>query len=105
MTTIATLHTLVSSPRNSLELARQPRLGSTGATPYSARSERDSVPVSRDHAVEVTRYGAAELHNIAAIVGGVASQEAVKLITHQYVPINHTWLYNGISSLAAVLEV
>ena len=63
------------------------------------------VPVSRDHAVEVTRYGAAELHNIAAIVGGVASQEAVKLITHQYVPINHTWLYNGISSLAAVLEV
>ena len=38
-------------------------------------------------------------------MGGVASQEAVKLITHQYVPINHTWLYNGISSLAAVLEV
>lgn len=56
----------------------------------------------RDLAREVVRYDEAEIHNIAAIVGGVASQEAVKLITGQYVPIDDTYVYNGIASTAGV---
>jgi len=43
------------------------------------------------------RFGAAELHNIAAFMGGVGSQEVIKLITHQFVPVNNTFLYNGIN--------
>ena len=39
---------------------------------------------------------------IAAVVGGVASQEAVKLITGQYVPFDDTYVYNGIASTAGV---
>ena len=35
------------------------------------------------HAREVVRAGAVELHNVASMMGGIASQEAVKLITHQ----------------------
>ena len=31
-------------------------------------------------------------------MGGVASQEVVKLITRQYVPLNNTYVYNAISS-------
>lgn len=26
---------------------------------------------------------------------GLASQEVVKLVTHQYIPIDHTLIYNG----------
>ncbi|KAL3789860.1 hypothetical protein ACHAWO_011666 [Cyclotella atomus] len=51
---------------------------------------------------EVVRYDEAEIHTIAAVVGGVASQEAVKLITGQYVPVNDTYIYNGIASTGAV---
>jgi amyloid beta precursor protein binding protein 1 len=56
----------------------------------------------KDLAREVVRYDEAEIHTIAAVVGGVASQEAVKLITGQYVPIDDTYVYNGIASTAGV---
>lgn len=56
----------------------------------------------KDLAREVVRYDEAEIHNIAAVVGGVASQEAVKLITGQYVPFDDTYVYNGIASTAGV---
>ena len=35
--------------------------------------------LSRKHALEITRYGAIEMHNTAAVIGGLAAQEAVKL--------------------------
>lgn len=44
------------------------------------------------------RYAGCEPHNVAAFMGGVASQEVVKLITRQYVPLNNTYVYNAISS-------
>lgn len=56
----------------------------------------------KDLAREVVRYDEGEIHNIAAVVGGVASQEAVKLITGQYVPFDDTYVYNGIASTAGV---
>lgn len=56
----------------------------------------------KDVAREVVRYDEAEIHTIAAVMGGVASQEAVKLITGQYVPLNDTYIYNGIASTASV---
>lgn len=55
-------------------------------------------------ASELTRYANAEIHTIASVVGGVASQEAVKLITGQYVPFNNTYIYNGIASVAGVYQ-
>jgi amyloid beta precursor protein binding protein 1 len=55
-------------------------------------------------AMEMVRYGAADVHNIAAVIGGVASQEAVKLITGQYVPLKNTYVYNGIASVGGVYE-
>jgi NEDD8-activating enzyme E1 regulatory subunit len=53
---------------------------------------------------ELTRYAQAEIHTIASVVGGVASQEAVKLITGQYVPLHHTYVYNGIASTGGVYK-
>jgi len=60
---------------------------------------------SMAHAVEITRYGNAELHNIASVLGGVASQEAVKIITGQYVPLDNTYVYNGIAGTAGVYKL
>eukprot|EP01027_Heterolobosea_sp_BB2_P024009 GEZU01036124.1.p1 GENE.GEZU01036124.1~~GEZU01036124.1.p1 ORF type:complete len:551 (+),score=208.96 GEZU01036124.1:66-1655(+) len=49
---------------------------------------------------EMVRYGAAELHNIAALVGGATAQEVIKLVTRQRVPLDNTWIFCGINSSA-----
>jgi len=59
---------------------------------------------SSKYAKEVVRYFNAELHNVASVVGGVASQEAVKLITGQYVPMDGTYVFNGIASVSGVYK-
>jgi amyloid beta precursor protein binding protein 1 len=51
---------------------------------------------------ELTRYANAEIHTVASVVGGVASQEAVKIITGQYIPLDNTYVFNGIVSVAGV---
>jgi hypothetical protein len=60
--------------------------------------------LTRKHAEEIVRYGGCELHTISAVVGGVAAQEAVKVLTHQYVPLNNTYVYNGICCVGACYE-
>ena len=55
-------------------------------------------------AKEITRYYNAEIHNVASVIGGVASQEAVKLITKQYLPMNGTFVYNGIAGVPGVYQ-
>lgn len=54
---------------------------------------------------EVARSGNGELHNIASLMGGVASQETIKLITRQYVPANNTILFDGVKSVIEVYEL
>jgi amyloid beta precursor protein binding protein 1 len=54
------------------------------------------------YAQEMVRCANAELHCVASVLGGVASQEAVKIITGQYVPFNNTYVYNGIASTGGV---
>lgn len=55
------------------------------------------------HAEELARFGAAELHTVASVVGGVAAQEAVKVIARQYEPVDHTYVFNGIAGLGGVV--
>jgi len=55
-------------------------------------------------AAEMTRYGAAEVHTVASVVGGVASQEAVKVITGQYTPVRSAYVYNGIASTGGMYQ-
>mmetsp|Transcript_22553 Transcript_22553/g.33400 ORF Transcript_22553/g.33400 Transcript_22553/m.33400 type:complete len:623 (+) Transcript_22553:138-2006(+) len=57
------------------------------------------------YAKEMTRYNNAEVHNIASVVGGVASQEAVKMITGQYVPIDGNYIFNGIAGVAGIFKL
>ena len=48
------------------------------------------------------RAGSSELHNMAGILGGIASQEIIKLVTGQYVTMNNTLLFNGIKASVGV---
>jgi amyloid beta precursor protein binding protein 1 len=58
-----------------------------------------------DLVAEMCRFGAAELHCVAAVVGGVAAQEAIKLITHQFMPLAAPLLYNAIDSTTSALQL
>ncbi|KAG0332286.1 NEDD8-activating enzyme E1 regulatory subunit [Podila horticola] len=61
--------------------------------------------VSKDLTHEICRYGVGSIHNIASFMGGVVSQEIIKLITHQYIPMNNTFIFDGASSVSNVFAV
>lgn len=67
------------------------------------KEELGGVPkaIWGDEAEEMVRFASKEVHNVAALVGGVAAQEAVKLITRQFVPLNNTLVFN-FSSMTSV---
>ena len=64
-----------------------------------------ACPIKDDTIHEFCRWGGGEMHSIASVMGGVASQEAIKAITHQYVPLNNTFIFNGSSGTTASLEL
>ena len=51
------------------------------------------------------RYGASELHSIAAFMGGMLAQETIKIITGQFVPFNNTLIYNGMKQSTITVEL
>ncbi|KMZ59317.1 putative NEDD8-activating enzyme E1 regulatory subunit [Zostera marina] len=61
--------------------------------------------LSEDMLSEMCRFGGAELHVVGAIIGGIASQEAIKLITQQFVPLQGTYIFNGIDHKSQLLEL
>eukprot|EP00042_Codosiga_hollandica_P045354 m.459313 g.459313 ORF g.459313 m.459313 type:complete len:432 (-) comp57005_c0_seq2:99-1394(-) len=63
-----------------------------------------SHSINNDLIHEMVRCGGAELHNIAAFIGGAAAQEVIKLITAQFVPVNSTFIYNGINGTSSVIQ-
>jgi len=66
-----------------------------------------SINVSLDakYIKEIVRFGAAELHPIASLIGGIASQEVIKAITHMYTPLNNTFIFNGVNSTSLTIAV
>jgi amyloid beta precursor protein binding protein 1 len=56
-------------------------------------------------AEEVARAKGGELHNISALTGGMVAQEIIKIITKQYIPIDNTCIFDGITSRAQVLRI
>ncbi|XP_072974298.1 NEDD8-activating enzyme E1 regulatory subunit AXR1-like [Typha angustifolia] len=61
--------------------------------------------LSEDLIHEMCRFGSAELHPVAAFIGGVASQEVIKLVTRQFVPMTGTFIFNGIDQKSQVLSL
>ena len=60
-----------------------------------------NLPLTRDHVQELVRLGGmrSELHAVSSVVGGIASQEVIKLITRQFIPVDNTFVYNGVCSV------
>lgn len=56
-------------------------------------------------AKEVARARGGELHNIAALTGGMVAQEVIKIITKQYIPIDNTCVFDGITSRSQILRI
>jgi amyloid beta precursor protein binding protein 1 len=56
-------------------------------------------------AEEVARAKGGELHNIAALTGGMVAQEVIKIITKQYIPIDNTCIFDGITSRTQILRI
>ncbi|KAG0198991.1 NEDD8-activating enzyme E1 regulatory subunit [Mortierella sp. GBA30] len=65
----------------------------------------DAEAISKDVTYEVCRFGRGAVHNIASFMGGVVSQEIIKLITHQYIPMDNTFIFDGVRSVSAVFTV
>ncbi|RDW29703.1 hypothetical protein B0I72DRAFT_19128 [Yarrowia lipolytica] len=68
---------------------------------FSIMTKTNELGVTADvveYSQEVARYEGRELHNISSVIGGVASQEIVKILAKQYVPLNNTVLFDGIGS-------
>ncbi|KAK2980698.1 hypothetical protein RJ640_011318 [Escallonia rubra] len=61
--------------------------------------------VTEDLINEMCRYGAAELHAVAAFIGGIASQEVIKLITGQFIPMSGSFIFNGIDHKSQLLSL
>lgn len=69
----------------------------------SLMSEWGCSPIMKDDYVhEFCRFGASEIHSVAAFVGGCAAFEVIKLITGQYVPFNNTFTYFAASQTTSV---
>lgn len=65
----------------------------------------NGASLSDDLIAEVCRFGGAEIHPVAAFIGGVASQEVIKLVTKQFVPLLGTFVFNGIDLKSQVLAL
>ena len=65
----------------------------------------DGVKVEDKYIRELLRYGRAQLHCVSSFMGGLAAQEACKLMMNQYVPLNHTLVYDGIHGKVSVFQV
>ena len=65
----------------------------------------NSVAIKDDYIHEICRYGGAELHAMAAFIGGCASQEVIKILTKQYIPVDNLFIFNTMNSKTTQLKI
>lgn len=51
-----------------------------------------------DAVVELRRTEGGEIHNVSALLGGLVAQEALKVLTRQYIPLDNTCVFDGVRS-------
>jgi len=62
-----------------------------------------AIPVN--YLKEICRFGGSQIHSICSYMGGVAAQEAIKFITHQWEPFVNTFVYDGITGSSGAFEI
>lgn len=54
---------------------------------------------------ELRRTEGGELHNTSALTGGLVAQEALKVLTRQYVPLDNTCIFDGVRSRSEMFRL
>lgn len=65
--------------------------------------EPDTIPVN--YLKEICRFGGSQIHSICSYMGGVAAQEIIKFVTHQWEPFVNTFVYDGITGSSGSFEI
>ncbi len=79
---------------------------STGEPDVSTFAEdAEKAEVLRKCIEEVKRAKGGELHNISSVTGGMVAQEAIKLLTKQYVPVDGVCVFDGVRSKVGVFKI
>ncbi|PYI11534.1 hypothetical protein BO78DRAFT_382798 [Aspergillus sclerotiicarbonarius CBS 121057] len=71
----------------------------------SAIEEEDARERVLQAARELRRTQGGELHNISSLTGGLVAQEALKVITRQYVPLDNTCIFDGAHSRSEMYKL
>jgi amyloid beta precursor protein binding protein 1 len=93
-----------------LSLAATSHVSSASSSEILATIEK-TIPAASSNerivqiAEEVARAKGGELHNISALTGGMVSQEVIKVITKQYIPIDNTCVFDGIKSSTQIFRI
>jgi len=56
----------------------------------------EQTEMASNVAYETARYGSSQLNPVGAILGGIMSQELIKIITRQYTPMQNRLIYDGV---------
>ena len=54
---------------------------------------------------EMLRGNLAEFHAMASVMGGIAAQEVIKIVTSQFVPVDNTLVMNNIESVTVSIKL
>ncbi|CAB3402515.1 unnamed protein product [Caenorhabditis bovis] len=68
-------------------------------------AEKISALIPQDAIGEICRFGAAELHVISSLIGGVTAQEVIKLATNQFVPLDNTFVFDGHTQHSSIFSL
>lgn len=108
-----------NSPLTMMPLSLFPIYVSLAATSHVARASSSDILATIEKEIpgassnerviqvaeEVARAQGGELHNVSALTGGMASQEVIKIITKQYIPIDNTCVFDGIKSSTQIFRI
>ncbi|SAM64750.1 related to auxin-resistance protein [Ustilago bromivora] len=72
---------------------------------FSIAEDGDGWEKIEQSVQELIRSGDASLPPTTALLGGVVAQEAIKLITKQYIPADNTVIYDGIQQAIGVFRL
>jgi amyloid beta precursor protein binding protein 1 len=93
------IDTLVRKDGEKVRLLMDEWLCATGIAIDAAQRELVS-----NVAYEIARYADSQLHPVGAILGGIASQEIIKIITHQYTPMTRRLIFDGINATTQLID-
>ncbi|KAI9801791.1 MAG: hypothetical protein M1825_003164 [Sarcosagium campestre] len=77
----------------------------TDGKPENLTTFQSQLPRLENFTRELARADGSELHNISALTGGIVAQEAIKVLTKQYVPMDNTCLFDGVESRSQVVRL